>query len=185
MKSLKKEPKKDIEKEQDIVCRIIALIKPKYLEKAALTLRQNKGEKDSMIITIENNPWRNGVIKGDMLFGRIKTGKNKQYVQINYSFSRTLRKMNIPYTANRTELKESKIRIELSDFCDLLESPTDNFVELLNNIFLRCISFNEFGCCSKYAECEQQGKCLHIDQLYATACQWQKHLKRTGKIGNT
>lgn len=176
--------KKEKDIERQIVGDILALIKPEYLEKSTLVLQENKGDKDSIVITIENNPWRNGMIKGDRLFGRIKTGGKLQYVQIKRKHSLFLNKLHINYTANKSEQKEEFVRIDLADFCSLLENPTSKAVELINRIYLNAISFPEFGCCSKYAECEKEGKCLHIDQLYATACQWQKYLKRTGKFEN-
>lgn len=177
--------KKEIETEQKIVKQIISLIDIKYLDKASLQLKENKGDKDSIIISVENNPWRNGVIKGDMLFGRIKTGGKVQYVQLKERYSSLFGRMNIAYTSNQSEQNEDMIRIELSDFISLVNTPTELFIEVINSMFINNISFIEFGCCSKHEECEKQGKCLHTDQLYATACQWQKHLKRTGKFENT
>lgn len=169
---------KDIEKEQLIINQISTFINPEYLDTAKLILQVNKDAKDSIIIKVENNPWRNGVIKGDLLFARIKTGGKIQYIQVKKKYSDSFEKMGIEYTSNQSEQNEDMIRINLSDFCSLLDKSTDLLVQTINSIFINNVCFSEFGCCSKYEECEKQEKCLHTDQLYATACQWQKHLKK-------
>ena len=93
--------------------------------------------------------------------------------------------MNITYSNNSSEQNEDMIRIDLSDFTALIDNPTDDFIKAVNLMYLNGISFPEFGCCSKYKECEQAEKCLHIDPLYATACQYQKLMKRSGKFENS
>ena len=175
--------KKDIETEQQIVDKITALIKPENLHLAKILLQENKGN-DSIIIKLQNNPWRNGVIKGDLLFAKIKTGGKVQYINIKDKFSFWMNKMNVEYTSTKTEQKADMIRIDLSDFTVLLDNPTDDFIKAVNLMYLNGISFPEFGCCSKYKECEQAEKCLHIDPLYATACQYQKLMKRKGVFEN-
>lgn len=168
---------KNLAKEKMIVDNISTLIKPEYLNHAALVLQENVDSKDSILIKLENNPWRNGVIKGDLLFGRIKTGGKIEYLQVKKSYSDYFNNMNISYSSNKTELNEDMIRINLSDICAMLDDPTELFVQTINTIYINNISFTPFGCCSKYSECQKEGKCLHTDQLYATACQWRKHLK--------
>lgn len=175
---------KDIEMEQQIVDKITALIKSENLHLAKILLQENKGN-DSIIIKLENNPWRNGVIKGDMLLCRVKTGGKIQYVQVKKKYSTLFNKMNIKYSNNSSEQNEDMIRIDLSDFTSLIDNPTDDFIKAVNLMYLNGISFPEFGCCSKYKECEQAEKCLHIDPLYATACQYQRMMKRSGKFENT
>ena len=166
--------KKNIEEEQVIVNKISKLIKPDYLNNAELHIQENKDAKDSIIIKIRNNTWRNGVIKGDMLFGRIKTGGKTEYLQIRDSYSHIFKRLNVEFTSNKTEQNENMIRIKLSDFCNLLNEPTELFINTMNSIYIDNILFASFGCCSKYIDCEKQGKCLHCDQLYATACQFKQ-----------
>ena len=57
--------------EQQIVDKINALILPENLDHAKILLQENAGSIDSIVIRLENNPWRNGVIKGDIIFARI------------------------------------------------------------------------------------------------------------------
>ena len=173
--------KKDIEMEQQIVDKITALIKPENLDHAKILLQKNKGN-DSIIIKLENNPWRNGVIKGDMLLCRVKTGGKIQYVQVKKKYSTLFNKMNIKYSNNSSEQNEDMIRIDLSDFTSLIDNPTDDFIKAVNLMYLNGISFPEFGCCSKYKECGPARKCLHIDPLYSTSCQYKKFLQRIGRI---
>lgn len=170
--------------DQQIVDKISSLIIPEYLKTSKLLLQVNKQE-NSIIIRVENNPWRNGVSSGDMLFCRIKSNGKINFFQFKKAFAEDFEKINISYSANNTESKNDMIRIPFSDFTNALDNPSDDFKALMNKVFIYNISFTQFGCCSKYDECEKAGKCLHCDQLYATACQFQKLLKRTGKFENS
>lgn len=38
-------------------------------------------------------------------------------------------------------------------------------------------SNSKFGCCSRYKECSNQEKCIHPNKLYATVCEYKKHLE--------
>lgn len=38
-------------------------------------------------------------------------------------------------------------------------------------------SNSKFGCCSRFKECSNQGKCIHPNKLYATVCEYKKHLE--------
>lgn len=63
--------------DQQIVDKLANFINPDYLSTAKLLLQVNKVE-NSIVIRIDNNPWRNGVIKRDIVFARIKsTGDNR------------------------------------------------------------------------------------------------------------
>ena len=42
-------------------------------------------------------------------------------------------------------------------------------------------SSNTFSCCSKYKECSDKKKCIHINQLYAKGCQYRNNLEN-GRI---
>lgn len=167
--------------DQQIVDKISSLIIPDYLQTAKLLLQVNKQE-NSIIIRIDNNPWRNSISSGDILFCRIKTTGDIHYFQFKKAFASDFQKNNISYSANKTELNNDMIRISFSDFTTALDNPSDDFKKLMNKVFVYNISFTKFGCCSKWEECQKAGKCLHSDQLYATACQYQKLLKRTGKF---
>lgn len=34
----------------------------------------------------------------------------------------------------------------------------------------------EFGCCDKYKECSEKGRCVHTNAMFATACQYKRNL---------
>ena len=161
---------KNKEYDQQIVNKIARLIKPEYFESAGLELMIKADNSNSIRITIENNPWRNGVIKGNSFFANIKSGGKTQYINVKDIFAYNFSEIGIESTANTTERKSEYIRINLHTFIKYLDNPSEKFIDLINKMFLRNILFQEFGCCSKYEECEKAGKCLHSDQLYATAC---------------
>lgn len=159
---------------KQIVEKIKSYIDPKYLYCADMSLVLNIGEENSVVISLENNSWRNGAMNGSKLFAKINADRKSKYILFDAS------------TEHLFEGGQGiSLKTELDAFMKHLVKPSQDFVSLMNAIFLKVISFSNFGCCSKYAECEKQGKCLHPDQLYATACQWQKHLKRSGKFENT
>lgn len=165
---------------KQITEKISSLINPKYLTSASLKLNLNSGNTHSVVISLENNPWRNGVIKGDLLFARIKAEGKEQYIYFKSELSNLFTNSKIYNAANNSTINSGCI--ELNSFVALLDNCDSELRNILQMIFLKGIMFPEFGCCSKWEECGQTGKCLHIDQLYATACQYQKLLKRTGKF---
>ena len=170
---------------QQITEKISALIQPYFLDNAQLLLQENTSKLDSIIIKIDSNPWRNGVIKGNAIFARIKSNGDTTYINIKNKFGKLFDVFGVvQLPAPESETKHDWIRIDLQSFLQLLNAPSDDFIQAINDMFVGCIAFSTFGCCSKYAECEKQGKCLHTDQLYATVCQWQKYLKRGGKFGS-
>ena len=166
--------------DQKIVDKITSLIDKKYLVEACLTLQIKADASNSIRILIDNNPWRNGAIKGDSFFASIKSSGKEKYINFKSMYAHLFNLVGVQTTQNQTEKNLELIRIDLHLFTSFLDAESEKFKSLMNEIFIGNISFSEFGCCSQYAECEKQGKCLHTDQLYATACQWQKNLKRTG-----
>lgn len=162
--------------------KIFLLVDKSYTGSSKTVVNMNSDSVNTISIIIDNNLWRNGLIKGNKFFGKIKTSGKNPYIIFKDIFAYQFSNINIAFSANKTEQKAELIRISLPVFMEHLDNPSDDFIKLLNSIFLRNISFPEFGCCSKYTECEESGKCLHADQLYATACQYQKLMKRTGKF---
>lgn len=173
---------KDIEMEQQIVDKINALIKPENLDHAQILLQENTNNLDSIVIRLENNPWRNGVIKGDIIFARIKTVGENQYVNFREKFLYLFNGMNIKcLPVPDAEAQYNWARVELSSFMELLNAPTEDFIRAVNEIYLGSIVFPEFGCCSKYKECSERKECVHSDRLYSTACQYRKIINNIDK----
>lgn len=165
--------------------KIFLLVDKSYTGSSKTVVNMNSDSLNTISIIIDNNLWRNDLINGNKFFGKIKTSGKSPYIIFKEIFAYQFSSINIDFSANKTEQKAELIRISLPVFMEHLDNPSDDFIRLLNRIFLRNISFPEFGCCSKYSECEKAGKCLHADQLYATACQFHKLMKRTGKFENT
>lgn len=162
---------------QQIVDKVSSLIQPCFFDGAQLLLQENTSLLDSIIIKIDNNPWRNGVIKGNAIFARIKSSGGNAYINVKDKFEEifdTFGVVKLPVP--ESESKYDWIRIELQSFLKLLNDPSHDFIQAINDMFVECIAFPSFGCCSKYVECTNQGKCLHMDQLYATACQYRKNI---------
>lgn len=161
--------------EQQIADKINALILPENLDHARILLQENAGSLDSIIIRLENNPWRNGVIKGDIILARIKTSGDTQYLNFKNKFLYLFDGMDIKsLPVPDAEAQYDWARVELNSFMKLLNAPTEDFIKAINTIYLGSIVFPEFGCCSKFKECSEKRECVHIDRLYSTACQYRK-----------
>lgn len=168
--------------EQQIVDKINALILPENLDHAKILLQENAGSIDSIVIRLENNPWRNGVIKGDIIFARIKANGDTQYLNFKNKFLHLFDGMNIKYlSVPDAEAQYDWARVELNSFMELLNAPTNDFIKAVNEIYLGSIVFPEFGCCSKYKECSERKECVHSDRLYSTACQYRKIINNIDK----
>lgn len=171
--------------EKQIMGKIIPLIKQKYTQNACMDIVRKTGSENSIVIRLGNNPWRNGLIKGDIIFCIIKADGNEPHILFKNKYSKYFDDLEIVYTSNTTEKSMDMIRMDLCDFKKELDCPKNNFIQIVNEIYISNIAFPEFGCCSKHIECQKAGKCLHIDPLYATACQYQKLMKRSGIFANT
>lgn len=169
--------------EQQIADKINALILPENLDHARILLQENAGSLDSIIIRLENNPWRNGVIKGDIILARIKTSGDTQYLNFKNKFLYLFDGMDIKsLPVPDAEAQYDWARVELNSFMELLNAPTEDLIKAINTIYLGSIVFPEFGCCSKFKECSEKRECVHIDRLYSTACQYRKIISKKNKM---
>lgn len=171
--------------EQQVADRINALILPENLDHAKILLQENAGSLDSIVIRLENNPWRNGVIKGDIILARIKANGDTQYLNFKDKFLPLFNGMNIKLLpVPDVESQYDWARVELNSFMELLNAPTEDFIKAVNTIYLGSIVFPEFGCCSKFKECTEKKECVHIDKLYSTACQYRKLIRNIAVSNN-
>ncbi len=168
------------EYDQMIVDKIIKLIDPEYLKEAKIKLVVLKNTSNIIRVSLDVNPWRYGLINGDIFFARINSSGDNPSITFFGKFNEDFSILGMNYTEEKLFTVRNCINVDLNDFVSYLNNPTAKFIKVLNNIFISDILINEFGCCSKYSECEKTGKCLHIDQLYALGCQYKKVLKRTG-----
>ena len=163
--------------DQQIVDQVKRIINQEYLATAKLLLQVNTTE-NSIVIRIDNNPWRNGVIKGDIIFARIKSTGETKYLNFKKKYSSIFDRLNISQIpASSSEAQYDWMRVKLSDFIDLINNPTEETIHAINSIFINSIEFPSFGCCSKFTECTQKSKCVHSDTLYSTACQYNPTLR--------
>lgn len=170
------------EYDQIIVDKIVKIIKPEYLNEAKIELAVHKNATNSIKVSFEVNPWRYGFIKGDSYFASINSSGDNPSITFYGAISHGFSELGMNYTNEKKFTVRDCINVDLHNFMSHLNNPSAAFIKLINNVFISNIFFNEFGCCSKYADCEKAGKCLHVDQLYATGCQYKKVLKRTGKF---
>lgn len=162
---------------QEIIRRITDIIDPKYFHLAELIAQETK-QGYSLLIHVENNPWRNGAIKGNLAFCKIKTTANDSFLLFKSSFAEEFKAANMPFGSTQAEAKSGLAHVSLGDFIKALEAPSEPFKTLLERVYLYNISFTPFGCCSRWAECKASGLCCHPDQLYATACQFQRIISK-------
>lgn len=112
--------------EQQVADRINALILPENLDHAKILLQENAGSLDSIVIRLENNPWRNGVIKGDIILARIKANGDTQYLNFKDKFLPLFNGMNIKLLpVSDVESQYDWARVELNSFMELLNAPTE------------------------------------------------------------
>lgn len=108
------------------------------------------------------------------LFFRIRIRKKSRYLMISQEFEDTLPDGAV---VSRTKADENSIRIAIQSYEDILK-----YVETLRTILSRlCRRHCEIGCCSRYVQCSDAGKCIHPDPKFALSCWYQQNL-RDGKI---
>lgn len=162
--------------EKLVIDYITSLINPRLLETAHFVLQKNKGLYNSILIKVENNAYRNG-IADKFLFARVRTNGNNPYISFNVRNAQSLSMFanNLCSIASEPDF----MRIPLKVF---MEYPdTASLSKSLYTVFLNSFNFPAFGCCSLYKECSQNGRCLHSDIIYASACMYRKNLEN-GKV---
>lgn len=164
------------ETENMVVTYLTNLLNSPLLQTASLEVQKNKGLYDSIIIKVENNPYRNGVAN-QFLLARIRLTGKQPYISFSMRHTQLLElfKNNLCSIASEPTF----MRIGLNAF---LEYPdTEALEKVLNKVFLDSFNFPTFGCCSRYEKCSREKHCIHPDLLYATACMYRKNLEK-GKI---
>lgn len=70
------------------------------------------------------------------------------------------------------EAPKKGVRINLA-----LDQQVDFFSRALDYLTSTKKPVNRFGCCSKYKECSQAGKCLHEHPYYSKGCYYRENLE--------
>lgn len=156
--------------EKQILQKVEYWVDDKYLETSKIVVKENKGSYNSLIVLPQDTIYRSSFAK-EKLIARIKTSGKVQYISLPESTFKTLEEYKFPFT---TIDSDSFLRISIDDF---LLRDDEGIKKAINDIFLKALNFPSFGCCGRYKECSEQGKCIHPDILYASAaCQYKKHL---------
>lgn len=156
--------------------RLTELISEDYLKNASLELQENKNDANSFVISSPMTAYRPKINK--VLFARINLKSKTPYISFREKYKPLFDKINIPTYEMKSDAGYFRIAID-DFFCDNLfkdVSIKKDLSEVLNKMFLDCMNFPTFGCCSKYNQCSDMKKCIHDDQLYATACMYRKNL---------
>lgn len=162
--------------DENVLTYLTRLLSPQLLNTASLELQKNKGLYNSVVIKVENNPYRNGV-SDKFLFARIRLTGKQPYISFNarYTQLREMFENNLCSIASEPTF----MRIDLKAFLEYTDS--ESLSKVLNAVFLDSFNFPAFGCCALYKECSKEKHCLHSDLLYATACMYRKNLE-DGKV---
>lgn len=156
--------------EKQVVEKIKTIINPKYIETSEITIKDNIGAYNSLVVVPQETIYRSGAAK-EKLIARIKTSGSVQYISLPGSSRRTLEEHRVPFS---TVKADEYLRISIDDF---LSKNDEGIRKAINDIFLNALNFPSFGCCGRYQECSEKGECIHPDILYASAaCQYKRHL---------
>lgn len=147
-------------------------IEPGLLLSSKLTLSENKGDYNSVMIVSPSTPYRGNTNSNtNVLFCRIKNTKQKRYMSFSRKYEQDF--LDAGFNVSSIASEEGFIRIDIIEFFANISCAQS----ILNTIFKDSFSFESFGCCSKYKECSAAEKCLHEDQVYALACMYRKNLE--------
>lgn len=154
-----------------------SVISQDNLSAADLYLRENVSGIDSFIIHVPATPYHEEI--DNILFARIKTTGKIKFISFRKKYNFKFKQLNIQTTDVKSNSDYIRIDLDLFFSQETLSNP--EVIKLLNWIFIDTMSFPTFGCCSRYKECSNARKCIHPDQMYATACSYRKHLEN-GRI---
>lgn len=137
----------------------------------------NTSNLDSILISSPATPWRDK--KNNILFAKIREDGRRPFIGFKIKFKEWFDKNGIETYSIKSD--SGYLRIALSDFDKIEEDNVlfKDFALLVNEMFIDAMCFPSFGCCSRYQECAELKKCVHQDQVYATACMYRKNLEKT------
>ena len=138
---------------------------------------ENKSGYDSLVISSDMTAYRPR-IEG-ALFARIKENGKRPFIAFRKKYKYWFDNKNIP--AWNIESDKDFFRIDPNDFIRAVKDDEEGFAKLASQICVDAMSFPKFGCCSKYKQCSDAGKCIHEDLLYSSACEYRRNLE-AGKI---
>lgn len=154
-----------------------SVLSKENLSAADLYLRGNISGIDSFVIHVCATPFHEEI--DNILFARIKpTGKTK-FISFRKKYEFKFKQLGVETSDIKSEQDYFRINLDLFFSDKTLSNP--EIIKLINLIFVDSMNFPAFGCCHLYNECSDAEKCLHPDQMYATACSYRKNME-SGKI---
>lgn len=156
---------------------IRGLISPQFLESANLELRNNKSQVKSLVISSPTTPYRESV--NNLVFAKIKAEGKSPFIGFRNAYYLDFLNLKLEPYKTRSDMEFCRMNLEF--FYQSGSLIKNELSVLLNKIFSETMSFPTFGCCSRYNECSNARKCIHPDQMYATACDYRKNLE-SGKV---
>ncbi len=158
--------------EISVLNKITENINPLYFETADMRVKENNENSSYNSIVIDTSPtvYRQSS-PSEVLFCRVKTKGKTSYISFPPTKKAEIDKLGIEYITTNSD---DFLRIDIDKFLNLTEN--ENFSSVMHDLFLKSFSFPKFSCCSRYKECSEQGKCVHPDLIYATACDYKKNL---------
>lgn len=139
----------------DLICNAVCEEIPSEEYRCFLSVTQNKDK--SISIKAKNS-----------VVAKLKTTKSSSYMEV--------RSKNIDF------FKEEDIIKRGEEWCRIGLNHIENAVQFKKELSaLYMIALSEmggeaFGCCSRYEQCSDAGKCIHPDLMMAWACSYRKHL---------
>ena len=144
---------------------------------ANLYYRENVSGFNSLIIRVPATSYHAEI--DNVLFARIKASGKVQFISFRKKYEYQFKQAGIQTTDIKSD--SDYFRIDLDTFFSEEIIQNSDVIKLLNWIFIDTMNFPSFGCCHLYTECSDAKKCLHPDQMYATACSYRKNLE-SGRI---
>lgn len=118
-----------------------------------------------------DNPGRNSVVLNIQMDQSIELLIRKhQFDSLRLPSTATIK--NIPSDTTFTH-----VIFEIND-TNIIPYIKDNILYCLSNYSSKA---KTFGCCSRFTECSDAKKCVHVNKLYSTACSYRKNLE-SGRI---
>ncbi|MBQ8574790.1 MAG: hypothetical protein IJ447_01935 [Clostridia bacterium] len=164
--------------DEEIFNCFVSLLIPEYLTDCKIKLQKNSAASYNSVIAVPQNTVYRQNNADSIVLARIKTIGKSPYISFAHINSRLFDAENISYNKVKSD---DYLRIDLSLFVSLCEEKKEELSNIITTIFAKSFNFPSFGCCSRYKECSNAGKCIHPDILYATACMYKKNLDE-GKV---
>lgn len=154
-------------------------IKEKKLPKKSILLMANKSRKTGKITSYSICIYEPDLVESmkiperNSFILRIKLYANSDIIEIIPKNKKLINKILLPSDANLHIQKDSKgIKINCNSD-NLIPYLMEYVKDAIDNYSSKASSF---ACCARYEDCSKEGKCIHPNLLFATACAYKKNI---------